>query len=88
MAYKDILVYLDATAEAAERVRLAVSLAKTHGARLIGVDVSAPRAGAEAESEAAVSRMFTEQTQRRRRRRSSCRPKSRARARSSPIAST
>jgi nucleotide-binding universal stress UspA family protein len=63
MAYKDILVYLDPTAEAAERLRLAVSLAKTHGARLIGVDVSAPRIGAEAESEAAVSRMFSEETQ-------------------------
>ena len=42
MAYKDILVYLDPSAEAVERLRFAVSLAKTHQARLIGVDASAP----------------------------------------------
>jgi nucleotide-binding universal stress UspA family protein len=40
MAYKDILVYLDPSADAAGRLRLAVELAKTHGARLIGVDAS------------------------------------------------
>jgi nucleotide-binding universal stress UspA family protein len=62
MAYKDILVFLDSTAEAVERTRFAVSLAKTHGARLIGVDVSAPPAGKEAESEATVARMFAEAT--------------------------
>jgi nucleotide-binding universal stress UspA family protein len=62
MAYKDILVYLDPTAEAAERVRFALSLAKIHGARLIGVDLSAARVGDEAESEAAVSRMFNDAT--------------------------
>jgi nucleotide-binding universal stress UspA family protein len=62
MAYKDILVFLDPTAEAVERARFAVSLAKTHGARLIGVDVSAPPTGKEAESEAAVTRMFAEAT--------------------------
>ena len=62
MAYKDILVFLDPTAEAAERTRFAVSLAKSHGARLIGVDVSAPPAGKEEESAAAVSRMFAEAT--------------------------
>jgi nucleotide-binding universal stress UspA family protein len=62
MAYKDILVFLDPTAEAVERTRLAVSLAKMHGARLIAVDVSAPPAGKEAESEAAVTRMFAEAT--------------------------
>ena len=39
MAYKDILVYLDPTVETVERIRLAVSLAKAHGARLIGVDL-------------------------------------------------
>ena len=50
MAYKDILVYLDSTVEVVERIRLAVSLAKAHGARLIGVDVSAPSAGQEAET--------------------------------------
>ena len=62
MAYKDILVFLDPTAEAVERTRSAVSLAKAHEARLIGVDVSAPPAGKEAESEAAVTRMFYETT--------------------------
>ena len=41
MAYKDILVFLDPTAEAAERTRFAARLAKAHGARLTGVDVSA-----------------------------------------------
>ncbi len=60
MAYRDILVFLDPTAEAAERARFAVSLAKAHGARLIGVDVSAAPAGKGAESEAAVARMFGE----------------------------
>jgi nucleotide-binding universal stress UspA family protein len=62
MAYKDILVFLDSTAEAAERARFAVSLAKTHGARLVGVDASAPPTGKEEESEAAVARMFGEAT--------------------------
>lgn len=40
MAYKDILVYLDPGADAADRLRVAVDLAKAHGARLIGVDAS------------------------------------------------
>ncbi|HEY1863901.1 MAG TPA: hypothetical protein VGG77_09485, partial [Roseiarcus sp.] len=62
MAYKDILVYLDPTVETVERIRLAVSLAKAHGARLIGLDVSAPPAGNEAETEEAVSRTFSETT--------------------------
>ena len=62
MAYKDILVFLDPTAEGVERARFAVGLAKTHGARLIGVDVSAPPAGKEEESEAAVARMFADAT--------------------------
>ncbi len=44
MAYKDVLVYLDPTAESAERLRFAVDLAKAQGARLIGVDISAPEA--------------------------------------------
>ena len=55
---KDILVYLDSTVEVVERIRLAVSLAKAHGARLIGVDVSAPSAGQEAETAAEVNRTF------------------------------
>jgi nucleotide-binding universal stress UspA family protein len=60
MAYKDILVYLDPTVETVERIRLAVSLAKTHGARLIGVDVSAPTADQADEAEAAISRTFSD----------------------------
>ena len=40
MSYKDILVYLDAGNDTADRLRLAVELAKTYGARLIGVDAS------------------------------------------------
>ena len=44
MAYKDVLVYLDPTAKSAERLRFAVDLAKAQGARLIGVDISAPEA--------------------------------------------
>ena len=40
MAYKDILVYLDASGDTTDRLRLAAELAKTHGARLIGVDAS------------------------------------------------
>ncbi len=54
MAYKDILVYLDPTAESVERLRFAVELAKTHGARLVGVDVSAP----EGEESEVVRQMF------------------------------
>ena len=89
MAYKDILVFLDPTAEAAERARFAASLAKAHGARLTGLDVSAAPAGEEAETEAVIARMFADATGQaapaadslpRRRRR--------ARANSSPIAST
>jgi nucleotide-binding universal stress UspA family protein len=41
MAYKDILVYLDPTAESTERLKFAIGLAKANGARLIGVDASA-----------------------------------------------
>ena len=44
MSYKDILVYLDATKDATDRLRLAVELANTYGARLIGVDASAESA--------------------------------------------
>ncbi len=42
MAYKDILVFLDPTTESTNRLQFAASLAKTHAARLIGVDLSAP----------------------------------------------
>ena len=62
MAYKDILVYLDPTVETVERIRLAVALAKAHGARLIGVDVSSPATGQEAETEEAISRIFSDAT--------------------------
>ena len=41
MAYKDMMVYLDASAGSRDRARLAATMAKTHGARLIGVDASA-----------------------------------------------
>jgi nucleotide-binding universal stress UspA family protein len=62
MAYRDILVYLDPTVETVERTGLAVSLAKAHGARLIGVDVSAPSAGQAAETGADVNRTFSDTT--------------------------
>ena len=44
MAYKDILVYLDPTDEARNRLRLAVAMAQAHGARLTGVDASSEAA--------------------------------------------
>ena len=58
MAYKDILVYLDPTAESVERLRFAVDLAKTHGARLVGVDVSAATGAEGAESSIVTRQMF------------------------------
>ncbi len=57
MAYKDILVYLDPTAESLERLNFATRLAKAQGARLIGVDV-----GAAAGVEGAESSEVTQQT--------------------------
>jgi nucleotide-binding universal stress UspA family protein len=54
MAFKDILVYLDPTAESIERLKFAVELAKTSGARLVGVDASS-FTGALAADEAAVT---------------------------------
>jgi len=44
MAYKDILVYLDPTDEARDRLSLAVAMAQAHGARLTGVDASSEAA--------------------------------------------
>src|SRR5277367_991284 len=38
MAYKYLLVYLDPTPASEDRLRVATGLAKTHGARLVGVD--------------------------------------------------
>jgi nucleotide-binding universal stress UspA family protein len=58
MAYKDILVYLDPTADSIERLPLAVDLAKKHGARLIGVDVSTSTALSECENPDAARQMF------------------------------
>ena len=62
MAYKDILVYLDSTAESVERLRFAADLAKTHGARLIGVDASALEGVAAADSSEVSGKMFDEAT--------------------------
>ena len=60
MAYKDILVFLDPTAEAVERARFAAGLAKSHGARLIAVDIS-KQANAEGIDPGSVTRrMFAE----------------------------
>ena len=56
MAYKDVLVYLDTTSECVERLRLAVDLAASQGARLIGVDASA----AAAENAAVTQQIFDE----------------------------
>jgi nucleotide-binding universal stress UspA family protein len=58
MAYKDILVYLDPTAESVERLRLAIDLAGANGGRLIGVDISAP----EAERSEVASELFDRTT--------------------------
>ena len=63
MAYKDILVYLDPTAESAERLKFAAGLAKACGARLIGVDIAAAT-GALAADEGAVTQKEFEQASR------------------------
>lgn len=44
MPYKDILVFLDATSDTPGRLDLAIALARQHGARVLGVDVSTPAA--------------------------------------------
>jgi nucleotide-binding universal stress UspA family protein len=44
MSYKDILVFLDGSTDNEARVRFALSLAQSHGARLTGVDVDTPAA--------------------------------------------
>jgi nucleotide-binding universal stress UspA family protein len=54
MAYKDILVYLDAAGDTPARLNLAVGLARAHGARLIGVDASADAAFLDAWADKAV----------------------------------
>jgi nucleotide-binding universal stress UspA family protein len=58
LAYKDILVYLDPTAESVERARFAATLAKTSGARLIGVDASAGAGSQEADDEPVIKQIF------------------------------
>ena len=60
--YKDILAFLDPDRRGGGAELLRRLVGKAHEARLIGVDVSAPPAGKEAESEAAVTRMFYETT--------------------------
>lgn len=44
MAYRDIVVYLDAGSDSAARVHTAITIAAKHQARLIGVDVSTKEA--------------------------------------------
>ena len=58
MAYKEILVYLDPTAESLERLRFAIGLAKVHAARLIGVDVGAASGVEGAESSEVTRQTF------------------------------
>jgi nucleotide-binding universal stress UspA family protein len=41
MAYKDIMVYLDPTVDSSARLRLAVAMARDHGARLTGAEATA-----------------------------------------------
>jgi nucleotide-binding universal stress UspA family protein len=60
MVYKDILVYLDSTAEATERLRFAVDLAKHCGARLTGVDVNASSGARQVDEGAVNEQLFTE----------------------------
>ncbi len=58
MAYKDLLVYLDPTAESVERLKFAVSLARDQGARLIAVDASAGVGAEEADNAIVVRNAF------------------------------
>jgi nucleotide-binding universal stress UspA family protein len=62
MAYKDILVFLDPTAEAVERARFGAGLAKSHGARLIAVDISRPANAEGVDPGSATRRMFADAT--------------------------
>jgi nucleotide-binding universal stress UspA family protein len=65
MAYKDLLVCLDPTPASDERLKLAIALAKAHGARIFGLDVTADAAfeGRWRERALQVSRYFDETTQ-------------------------
>jgi nucleotide-binding universal stress UspA family protein len=62
MAYRDILVYLDPSPGAEDRLRCAAALAQTHLARLIGVDASSDDAflGASAERAIQIADRFAE----------------------------
>jgi nucleotide-binding universal stress UspA family protein len=60
MAYKDVLVYLDPTTDAVNRVRFAAELARAHGARLIAVDASTPAEAEGIDPASATRRMFDE----------------------------
>ncbi|RBP18299.1 hypothetical protein DFR50_101243 [Roseiarcus fermentans] len=62
MTYKDILVYLDPTAESMERLKFAVALAKAHGARLIGVDATATTGALAADEGAVTAKGFEDLT--------------------------
>ena len=64
MAYRDLLVCLDPTPASDERVKLAIALAKTHGARLIGLDACADAAfkGSWRDRAMQVGRSFEEMT--------------------------
>src|ERR1700691_2268631 len=64
MAYKDILIYLDPSPGAEDRLRFAAGLAQTHMARLIGVDASSNEAflGAPADRAIQIGDRFAEAT--------------------------
>ena len=65
MAYKDILVFLDPTAEAVERARFAAWSGQSHGARLIAVDMG-PANAEGIDPGSATRRMFADATKGRR----------------------
>jgi len=65
MAFRDILVFLDPTPASDERLKFAIRLAKTHGARLLGVDATGNAAfsGAWRDRALQVGRYFDDMTQ-------------------------
>jgi len=64
MAYKDVLVYLDPSPDNDNRLDLAISIARSHGARLAGVDASSDAAfeGRWRDRTAALKDLFEERT--------------------------
>ncbi|WP_116402139.1 universal stress protein [Methylovirgula sp. 4M-Z18] len=44
MAYKDIVIYLDPSFDTDHRLKLAIAIAREHGARLVGVDATSQAA--------------------------------------------